>query len=108
MLALMCKAAGSRFAIDARQVLEVVPRVRLQAVPGSPAWLAGMCLYRGQLLAVMDLVHLATGSDCPNQWSSRIILIQGTQDSAPFVFGLIVEQVAVAQLAAEQQAAVPG
>jgi chemotaxis-related protein WspB len=98
MLALMCKAAGNRYAVDARQVLEVVPRVRLQTVAGAPAWLTGMCVYRGRILPVLDLAHLATGTACPNQWSSRIVLIE----YASLVFGLIVDQVAVTQLSADR------
>jgi chemotaxis-related protein WspB len=107
MLALMCNAAGNRFALDARQVLEVVPRVRLEAVAGSPAWLAGMCVYRGQILPVLDLAYLATGAACPNQWSSRIVLVQCTDHDSSQVFGLIVEQVAVTQLSADQYRASP-
>jgi chemotaxis-related protein WspB len=106
MLALMCNAAGNRFAVDARQVLEVVPRVRLQSVSGSPSWLAGMCVYRGRILPVLDLAHLATGAVCPNQWSSRIVLVQCMDDPSQ-VFGLIVEQVAVTQLSADRLGASP-
>jgi len=102
MLTLMCKAAGNRFAVDARQVLEVVPRVRLQSVAGSPAWLAGMCVYRGRILPVLDLAHLVTGAICPNQWSSRIVLIRFGAEQSSQVFGLIVEQVAVTQLSEDR------
>lgn len=105
MLVLMCEAAGNRFALDARQVVEVVPRVRLQSLAGSPAWLAGVCVYRGEATPVVDLAQLVQNVPCPNRWSSRVVLVRFVDQGSTLQFGLIVEKAAVAQLDAQPKAA---
>ena len=105
MLVLMCEAAGNRFALDARQVVEVVPRVRLQTLAGAPAWLAGACVYRGEAMPVVDLAQLVKGIACPNRWASRVILVRFDDQDSTLQFGLIVEKVAVGQLDAKPKAA---
>jgi chemotaxis-related protein WspB len=99
MLVLMCASAGNRYAIAARQVVEVVPRVRLESVAGMPDWLAGVCVYRGQVTPVLDLSYLATANRCPSRWASRIIMVHIGEGDSRLLCGLIVEQVTVAQLA---------
>jgi chemotaxis-related protein WspB len=104
MLVLMCAAAGSRYAIDTRQVVEVVPRVRLESMAGMPDWLAGVCVYRGQVAPVLDLSYLATAHHCPSRWASRIILVHIDEGDSRLLCGLIVEQVTVVQLASGLEA----
>jgi chemotaxis-related protein WspB len=99
MLVLMCEAAGHRFALPARQVVEVVPRVRLQTVPHAPAWLAGVCVYRGRVTPVMDLTYLTAAKLCPSRWANRILLVTITDEATSPLCGLIVEKVKVAQVA---------
>jgi chemotaxis-related protein WspB len=95
---LKCEAAGNRFALDARQVVEVVPRIRLQVVAGAPAWLAGACIYRGAVTPVVDLARLVHGTPCPNRWSSRVVLVRFDDSGSTLQFGLIVEKVVIGQL----------
>jgi chemotaxis-related protein WspB len=99
MLVLMCAASGNRYALDARHVVEVVPRVRLECVAGSPDWLAGVCVYRGQVTPILDLTYLATAKCCPSRWANRIIVVPIDEGDSRLLCGLIVEQVTVAQLA---------
>jgi chemotaxis-related protein WspB len=101
MLVLMCEAAGIRFAVDACQVVEVVARVRLQSVPGSPDWLAGVCVYRGRVTPVMELSKIVASKPSPACWANRIIMVRLTEEAASSLCGLIVENVAIGQLAAE-------
>src|SRR4051812_40208434 len=50
--------AGNRYAVDARYVLEALPRIPPTVLPvGSPA-LAGVVLYRSEIIAVVDLSAL--------------------------------------------------
>ena len=98
MVVLMCEVAGNRFAVDVRQVAEVVARVRLQAVPNGPDWLAGVCVYRGQVTPVMDLSFVVAGKASPARWSTRIIMLHVTEEISSPLCGLIVEKVAVAQI----------
>jgi len=73
MLALTFQIGDERLALDVRHIREVVPRVQLRRVSGSPDWLAGVFVYRGDVVPVIDLHRLA-GAECPPHLSSRIIL----------------------------------
>jgi chemotaxis-related protein WspB len=75
MLVLIFQAGNHRLALDVRRIHEVVPAVRLQPVAYSPAWLAGVFIYRGQVVPVIDLHHLLQAGDCPVHLSTRIILV---------------------------------
>src|SRR5262245_23385734 len=75
MLALIFHIGTARLALDVRRVKEVVPRVQLQVLAGSPPWLAGAFVYRGQVVPVLDLHQLVGAGDCPPHLSSRIILV---------------------------------
>src|SRR4051812_37753377 len=76
MLALLFEAGGERLALEARSVAEVVPRVPLRPLAGAPQWLAGVFVYRGRVVPVVDLYRLAGAGDCPAHLSSRIILVR--------------------------------
>jgi chemotaxis-related protein WspB len=75
MLVLTFQIGNDRLALDIRKVREVVPRVQLERPAGSPAWLAGMFVYRGRVVPVLDLHRLAGAGECPPHLSSRIILV---------------------------------
>ena len=94
MLVLTCQVGDARLALDVREVREVVPRVCLQRVAGSPAWLAGVFIYRGQVVPVVDLHRLIDAGECPPYLSSRIILVAHAVDGAAGLIGLLAAQVA--------------
>src|SRR5205085_7870290 len=75
MLVLTFQVGREALALDIRRVREVVPRVRLRPVSGAPAWLAGVFVYRGRVVPVLDLHRLAGGCECPLPLSSRTILV---------------------------------
>ena len=93
MLALLFQVGADRVAVDVRRVREVVPRVRLSAAVGGPAWVAGRFVYRGRVVPVVDLHTLIGVGPCPPHLSSRIILMPwpATADS---LVGLLATQVA--------------
>src|SRR5438067_45018 len=93
MLALTFQVGPDRVAIDVRRVREVVPRVRLSPAFGSPAWVAGVFVYRGQVVPVVDLHRLMGAGECPPHLSSRIILVPFPAGSESLV-GLLATQVA--------------
>jgi chemotaxis-related protein WspB len=74
MLFVVFKAGGSRYALEARHVLEVTPRVALRPCPGAPAWVAGLCNYRGAAVPVLDLGRLLGGAPCAPRLSTRLVL----------------------------------
>jgi chemotaxis-related protein WspB len=99
MLVLMCEAAGDRFAVAARNVVEVIARPRLEPLAGKPDWFAGVFAYRGRVTPVIDLRRLvAAGSDSP-RWSNRIVLVRAAESADPEQHvGLLVDRAAAEQL----------
>jgi len=91
MLALMCQVAGQRYAVNACAVAQVVPRVQLEAVAGAPAWLAGLCVCRGQVVPVVDLSQLITEHPCARRWSNRVLLLTVPLGQDSRLCGLLVE-----------------
>jgi len=95
MIALTFQIGDEKLALDIRRVCEVVPRVRLRTVSGAPAWHAGLFVYRGEVVPVVDLHRLAGAEPCPPHLSSRIILIAPQRDSGDGrLIGLLASQVA--------------
>jgi chemotaxis-related protein WspB len=93
MLALTFQVGADRVAVDVRRVHEVVPRVRLTPATGAPGWVAGVFVYRGRIIPVIDLHGLLGLGPCPEHLSSRIILVPGPGDPTALV-GLLATQVA--------------
>ena len=94
MLVLTFQIGTARLALDVRRVQEVVPCVRLEHVTGGPPWLAGVFVYRGRVVPVVDLHRLVGAGDCPPLLSSRIILIPYPPQSTESFLGLLASQVA--------------
>ena len=94
MLALTFQVGPHRLVLDTRQIQKVVPRVCLQAVAGGPACLAGIFVYRGQVVPVIDLHRLMGVGDCPEHLSARIILVPRSPQTPHRLLGLLAAQVA--------------
>jgi chemotaxis-related protein WspB len=94
MVVLTFEIGQERLALDVRRVREVVPRVRLRPAAGAPAWLAGLFVYRGQVLPVIDLHRLAGAGECPPHLSSRIIVVPHRHDGEERLVGLLAAAVA--------------
>lgn len=96
MLVLTFQIGDNRLALDIRRVREVVPRVELKRSPTGPAWMAGLFVYRGQAVPVVDLHQLLAGGECPEHLSSRIILVPRTdpESGEETLLGLLAAQVA--------------
>jgi chemotaxis-related protein WspB len=92
MLALIFQIGSDRLALDVRRVKQVIPRVRLQPLAGSPPWLAGAFVYRGRVVPVVDLHRLVGVGECPQHLSSRIILVPHPGDEVRLL-GLLGAQV---------------
>ena len=93
MLVLTFQIGGDRMALDTRDVVEVLPRVRLHVPLGSPPWLAGVFVYRGRIVPVVALHRLLNAGECPPLLSSRIILTAYPPGGAGLL-GLLAAQVA--------------
>jgi len=94
MLFVVFTVGEARYALEARQVIEVVPLVTLRACPGAPAYVAGLANYRGTGVPVLDLGRLLGGAPCTSYLSTRIMLLPyGGRRDAPRVIGLLAETV---------------
>ena len=95
MLVLTFQIGPEAVGLDIRRVREVVPRVRLRPLTGSPAWLPGVFVYRGQVIPVVDLPLFAGHEACPPHLSSRIVLVPiGADEANLTLVGLLAAQVA--------------
>jgi chemotaxis-related protein WspB len=88
------QVGADKVAVDVRRVREVVPRVRLTAIHGVEQWIAGVFVYRGRVVPVVDLHALAGVGACPLHLSSRIILFPYPPDVPESLVGLLATQVA--------------
>lgn len=93
MLVLVIQIGSDRYALDARQVREVVPAIALRAVPHAPAEVAGLATWRGQVAPVIDLVRLLHGVPCPSRMSSRVVVVDYATADGKRPLGLLAEQI---------------
>lgn len=91
MLLVVCRTAGNRYAIDARKVSEVLPRATLHRESGSPAWLAGLMIRRGQTIPVIDLAQAAGDPACAHRLSNRIVIVESDVEGVARRVGLLAE-----------------
>lgn len=75
MLHILLKLGDQPYAIQARQVVRIVPMVRLRTLPHAPPYVAGLLKYRGKVIPVVDLCALAIGRPSSPRLSSRILLV---------------------------------
>ena len=94
MLFLLFQIGQDRYALEAGQVLEVLPLVHLKGIPGAPLSVAGMFNYHGASVPLIDLTQLALGQPSVARMSTRIILAHYLSDfGTKHLIGLLAEQV---------------
>ena len=74
MLYLRFQSGGNAYALAAREIQAVIPRVCLRPYPGAPACVAGLFNYRGTAVPVLDLSQLLGGTPGGARLSTRILL----------------------------------
>jgi chemotaxis-related protein WspB len=92
MLLLTFQVHDALYAVDASQVVEVIPRVEARVLPHAPPYLAGVFNYRGVIVPAIDLGLLLGATACRPRLSTRIILAGDTAAPETLV-GLIAESV---------------
>ncbi|MEI6003175.1 chemotaxis protein CheW [Paraburkholderia bengalensis] len=96
MLFLLFELDGDRYALDAADIVEVQALCAAKAIPGAPAWVAGVVERDGEPVPVVDVAQLALGR-ASQQWrSTRLVFVRYRQHDdtgAPDrLLGLVVEQ----------------
>jgi len=97
VFALFFKANSHRYALDANLVAEVVPRIKLDPLPGMPDYFVGVFQHRGALTPVLDMNMLMGGTRCADAYATRIIVVNyPAYNGHSRLLGLLAENVTVA------------
>jgi chemotaxis-related protein WspB len=75
MLFLIFQLGQDRYALEASRVVEVLPLVSLKRLPQAPKGVAGVFIYHGQPIPVIDVSELTLGKPAAERMSTRIILM---------------------------------
>ena len=89
-LLIVMAVAGQRYALSARQVIEVLPYLPSQSVALAPECVVGVINHRGRMVPIVDLCRLLVARDCPKWLASRIVVVS-VGDTAERSVGLLVE-----------------
>ena len=81
-LYLVIRLGVDRYAIDSSLVEEVVSLVRLKALPGAPAGVAGIMNYRTDAVPVIDLNLVALGTPTSPRIATRIVVVRHAAEGA--------------------------
>jgi chemotaxis-related protein WspB len=82
-----------RYALDVRQVVEVLPLIDVKQLPRAPAGVAGIITFRGAPVPVIDVTHAALGRPSRRQLSTRLVVVNYAVGGARTrALGLIVER----------------
>lgn len=93
MLFLLFQLDGHRYALDARDVVEILPLVTAKRTPHSPEGSVGLFNYRGRPVPLIDLSELVLGRPANARLSTRIILVERKgQGREAHLAGLLAEQ----------------
>lgn len=93
MLVVELFAGEGRYALPARRIVEVLPRLELRPLPLAPPEVAGLFNYRGRVVPVIDLAMVLTRKPCPPRLANRILVVTLAPRSAVPGAGLLVEKI---------------
>ncbi|MEA9979345.1 MULTISPECIES: chemotaxis protein CheW [unclassified Pseudomonas] len=83
-----------RYALEAVDIAEVLPRLQLKPIAQTPHWVAGVFAHRGTMVPVIDLSALTFGHPAQARTSTRLVLVNYRPDAdrPSQLLGLILEQ----------------
>ncbi|MEN1831860.1 chemotaxis protein CheW [Pseudomonas lijiangensis] len=93
-LFLLFSIGEERYALEAIEISEILPRVKLKAIAHVPHWVAGIFSHRGEIVPVIDISALSSGQAAAARTSTRMVLVHYRHDAAhpAQLLGLILEQ----------------
>jgi len=93
MLFLLFQLGNDHYALDAGQIVAVLPLVDIKKIPQAPLGTAGIFNYRGTPVPVIDLNELTIGQPAQLRLSTRLILVNyPDENDVPRLLGLIAEK----------------
>ena len=69
------------YVLDTHEIVQVLPLARYKQIPGLPAWVAGLTMYHGRALPVIDMTALATGAAAARLTSTRVVVVNSPTDA---------------------------
>jgi chemotaxis-related protein WspB len=104
MLFLIFELGKDRYALDVRQIAEVLPLLGVKQIPKAPKAMTGLFNYRGSPVPVIDLSQLTLGRPSAQRLSTRIVLVHYPDETGQtHLLGLIAEK--ATQTARHEQSA---
>ncbi|WP_341522927.1 chemotaxis protein CheW [Pseudomonas sp. G.S.17] len=93
-LFLLFRIGEERYALDALEIAEILPRLQLKPIAHAPHWVAGVFAHRGTMIPVVDLSALTFGQPARVRTSTRLVLVKYRVDAQrpAQLLGLILEQ----------------
>jgi chemotaxis-related protein WspB len=88
MLFLKFRIGDEDYALDAQQIVEILPLLDVARVPRAPPGIAGLVNYRGTPVPVVDLSEMTIGRPARPHISTRLILVRYGEN----LLGLIAER----------------
>jgi chemotaxis-related protein WspB len=93
MLFLLFELGNDRYALDVRQIAEVLPLLGVKQIPRAPKAMTGLFNYRGTPVPVIDLSQLTLGRASARRLSTRIVLVHYPDETGrTHLLGLIAEK----------------
>ena len=93
MLFLIFELGKDRYALDVRQIAEVLPLVAFKQVPRAPQAMNGLFNYRGAPVPVIDLTQLTLGRPSARRLSTRLVLVHYPDEAGQtHLLGLVAER----------------
>jgi chemotaxis-related protein WspB len=93
MLFLLFQIGQDRYALDARQIVEVLPLVSITPLPQAPIGVAGVFMYRGVPVPVIDVNQLTMGSPSHSRLNTRLVVVHfPDSEGQTRLVGLIAER----------------
>jgi chemotaxis-related protein WspB len=93
MLFLVFELGKDRYALDVRQIAEVLPLVGVKQIPKAPQAMNGLFNYRGVAVPVIDLSQLTLGRPSKRRLSTRMVLVHYPDSTGRTrLLGLIAER----------------
>lgn len=79
---------AERYALQAIDVVEVLPRLPLKPIPHAPLWVDGVFAHRGRMVPVIDVSAMTFGVAALARTSTRLVLV----NYHTHWLGLVLEQ----------------
>ena len=93
MLFLLFELGNDRYALDVRQIAEILPLLGVKQIPRAPEAMTGLFNYRGAPVPLIDLSQLTLGRPSARRLSTRIVLVNYPDEAGhTHLLGLIAER----------------